>query len=122
MLGTCECSTLADLRKLSALLTVARYCVFLNSCMFGEVDAGNRYGEIAIRIIERFHSKQWQGRVGIIVDSFVKGWKYNISEYVNSMRMASQLSLATGDTEVSRTPCTLCCLTVSTLGSQVLTP
>ena len=79
------------------------HVVILNSCMLGDVDRGNRYGQLAIRIIERFDSKQWSGRVGIIVDSFVKGWKFSVSDYVETMKVSFKVSLATGDTEVSQT-------------------
>ena len=55
----------------------------------------------ALRIIDRFHAKQWSGRVTATVCSFVKPWKQRLGELHQTMDSAAKLSLATGDTEVS---------------------
>ncbi|CAB9521258.1 serine threonine protein kinase [Seminavis robusta] len=68
-------------------------------CLFGEIDQGNNYGDIALRIIDRFHAKQWSGRVAITVNSFVKPWKNRLDELQPAMDSAYKLSFATGDTE-----------------------
>lgn len=70
-------------------------------CYFGDINKGNRYGDVALRIVDRFRSKQWVGRVQTTAYSFVQPWKIPASELADKIHRASKLSFGTGDIEVS---------------------
>ena len=69
-------------------------------CLFGEIDKGNRYGDVALRIVDRFRSRQWGGRVRVTVDSFVRPWKLSMGKLVDGLEKASKQCYDTGDIEV----------------------
>lgn len=71
------------------------------TCLFGDIMKGNKYGDIAIAIIDRFDSKQWSGRVRITVNSFVRPWRTRLSKLLPGTLSAAQQSFVTGDIEVS---------------------
>jgi predicted ATPase len=69
-------------------------------CLFGEIEKGNRYCDVALKIGERFYSKQWAARVHIIAYSMVKNWKFPTQDIVGKMSMAVKSSYESGDMEV----------------------
>lgn len=72
------------------------------TCLFGDAVKGNKYGDVAIGIIDRFDSKQWSGRVRVTVNSFVRPWRTRLRTLLPGTLAAAQHSFVTGDIEVSQ--------------------
>ncbi|MFB2895426.1 AAA family ATPase [Aerosakkonemataceae cyanobacterium BLCC-F50] len=63
--------------------TYAWYGVIL--CGLGEIDMGDRIGELAIELLSRFQSKEFKASTINMVYPFVKPWKHHIQESLVSL-------------------------------------
>jgi len=65
----------------------------------GNIDEGFRYGQLALRLSEKFGGKAWFGRVAANYYSAVHGWKLPIPESNDPLKRAFRIGLECGDIE-----------------------
>ncbi len=65
----------------------------------GDIDSGYRYGELALRILDKFNAREIKCRVLCIFNSMVIIWKDHLYQTLESTKEAIQIGLETGDVE-----------------------
>ncbi len=65
----------------------------------GDMDAGYRCGQIALKLLERFQATEYKCRIYEIVNTFIKPWKEHVSTTMPALQEAIQSGLETGDLE-----------------------
>lgn len=65
----------------------------------GDIEAGYRFGQLALRLCERFHHKSLRARVLFVMNCFVKHWKEPAHATVEPAAEAYQMALETGSLE-----------------------
>ncbi|MGB0388162.1 MAG: GAF domain-containing protein, partial [Ardenticatenaceae bacterium] len=65
----------------------------------GEIDKGYRFGQLALRVLERFNAEQVKAKTYFIVYSFISHWKEHLRDTLSPLREAYQSGLESGDLE-----------------------
>lgn len=76
----------------------------------GDIESGQRYGAVALRLSEKYRVDSWIGRVVTLCYSSVMTWHNPFRDSVIPMRAARQISLACGDIEFAMINANLSCL------------
>ncbi|HEY9627611.1 MAG TPA: AAA family ATPase [Coleofasciculaceae cyanobacterium] len=63
------------------------------------IDTGYRFGQLGLKLLERFQAKKLQAKVVNIFDVFVRHWKEPVRNTIAPLRDAIQVGLETGDVE-----------------------
>lgn len=71
----------------------------LVSGISGSIDLGCRYGDLSLRILEKFQAKEWLPRVYTIAHGCLRPWKRPIGESLEPLLTAYRVGLETGDVE-----------------------
>ena len=66
---------------------------------FGDPDAGNVYGDLAIRLMNRFDARALKAKVYTLIGSFIKIWKEHLRVSFDFLREAVTTGLDVGDHE-----------------------
>ena len=66
---------------------------------FGDQDGGNVYGDLAIRLMDRFDARALKAKVYTLVGSFIKIWKEHLRVSFDFLREAVTAGLDVGDHE-----------------------
>jgi predicted ATPase len=66
---------------------------------FGQIEMGTRYGNVALKLLERSNSKEWLPRVYSAVYGFVFPWKGELDAQMKPLLTAYRIGLASGDME-----------------------
>lgn len=77
---------------------------------FGDVKNGQRYGDLALRLTDRFKVDAWTGRVATLYYATVFVWRRPFREAIQPMRDARQIALACGDIEFALLNANMMCL------------
>ncbi|MEH2415997.1 trifunctional serine/threonine-protein kinase/ATP-binding protein/sensor histidine kinase [Nostoc sp.] len=67
--------------------------------MLGNIQTGYEFGQLALQIIEKFHSKEFKARTVFIVQTFINHWHEPLQDTIAPLTEAYQIGLETGDIE-----------------------
>ncbi|MBD2679341.1 MULTISPECIES: AAA family ATPase [Nostoc] len=65
----------------------------------GDLPGGYKFGELALKVLDRFNAKHLQARTLFVVNSFVRHWQEPLQNTISSLHAAFQIGRDTGDTE-----------------------
>ncbi|MEH2180612.1 AAA family ATPase [Nostoc sp.] len=65
----------------------------------GDLQRGYKFGELALKVLDRFHAKHLQARTLFVVNTFVRHWQEPLQNTIPSLQAAFQIGCDTGDTE-----------------------
>ena len=65
----------------------------------GDMDAGYRFGQMAIRVSDRFNAKEYEARTKYITCTYIRFWKEHLREPFRTFPSLYQAALETGDHE-----------------------
>ncbi|MDM8557213.1 AAA family ATPase [Candidatus Parabeggiatoa sp. HSG14] len=65
----------------------------------GDIEAGFRFGELSMRMLEQYNVKEFQARVSMYVNFCIRYWKRHLKETLQPLREAYQVALEVGDLE-----------------------
>lgn len=94
----------------SALSGIAFAMMAAGQCWQGDVAHGQRFGALALRLTEEFRVDSWTARVSTMYYSSVLPWRRPFHESLKPMRVAKQVSLASGDIEFAMINANLFCV------------
>lgn len=77
------------------------YCTFgvILCGLFGDVDAGYRFGKVGLAILEKMESKELVGKTLVVANIFVTHWKDKLDDVLSELMRAYILALEAGDVE-----------------------
>ncbi|WP_242037915.1 ATP-binding protein [Tolypothrix sp. FACHB-123] len=67
--------------------------------MLSEIDAGYRYGEVALNLLDRFNAKELKCRIFLVWNANIKFWKQHLRTTIEPLVEAVQFGLENGDIE-----------------------
>ena len=65
----------------------------------GDISLGHRFGELALKVYDRYHLRQFKSRTYFMVHTFVRHWKRPLKETLKPLLEAYQSGLDTGELE-----------------------
>jgi predicted ATPase/class 3 adenylate cyclase/tRNA A-37 threonylcarbamoyl transferase component Bud32 len=77
----------------------AAYGLILSGEVVGDVDSGHQFGQLALRLIDKFNAKELKARVLLLVNYFIRHWKEHIKKTLTPLLDAYLIGLETGDLE-----------------------
>lgn len=77
----------------------ATYGLILSGEVVGDIESGYQFGQLALRLVEKFNAKELKGRTLFIVNFFIKHWKEHLKETINPLLDAYLIGLETGNLE-----------------------
>lgn len=72
---------------------------FILCGVFGNIESGHRFGKLAINLQKQLHAQEFETKILLIVNSFVRHWKEGTHDLLNELQRACQIGLSTGDIE-----------------------
>lgn len=79
-----------------AAIAYADYALFLCG-LTGGIDAGYRYGELALQLLDKFNAKEVRCKVLNLFNSHVRHWKEPLRKTIEPLSAAVQSGIETGD-------------------------
>ncbi len=76
----------------------ATYGMILSSFL-GEIDSGYRFGELALRLLEKLDAKEFKTRTSVVVYALIRPWKEHVEKTIKPLQEVYQSGLETGDSE-----------------------
>ncbi|MHC5936338.1 trifunctional serine/threonine-protein kinase/ATP-binding protein/sensor histidine kinase [Nostoc sp.] len=67
--------------------------------MLGNIQTGYEFGQLALQVLEKFHSKEFKARTVFIVQTFINHWHEPLQDTIAPLIEAYQVGLETGDIE-----------------------
>ncbi|MEH2157375.1 trifunctional serine/threonine-protein kinase/ATP-binding protein/sensor histidine kinase [Nostoc sp.] len=67
--------------------------------ILGNIEAGYEFGQLALQVLEKFHSKELKSRTFFIVQTFINHWHQPLQDTIAPLTEAYQVGLETGDIE-----------------------
>ncbi|MBN2115854.1 MAG: PAS domain S-box protein, partial [Anaerolineales bacterium] len=67
--------------------------------VIGDLEAGYEFGQLALKVLERFQATSGKSRAGLIVYQFISHWKEPLHQILLPLQEAYQNGLTTGDLE-----------------------
>jgi PAS domain S-box-containing protein len=77
----------------------ATYGLILSGEVVGDVESGYQFGQLALKLLDKFNAKELKARTVFIVNLFIKHWKEHLQETLTPLRDAYLIGLETGDLE-----------------------
>ncbi|BAZ00933.1 serine/threonine protein kinase and signal transduction histidine kinase with GAF and PAS/PAC sensor [Tolypothrix tenuis PCC 7101] len=77
----------------------ATYGLILSGEVIGDIEAGYQFGQLALKLLDKFNAKELKARIFFVVNFFIKHWKEHIKETLTPLRDAYVIGLETGDVE-----------------------
>lgn len=68
----------------------------------GNIGEGDRFGELALALLDKFHAKEWIPRVYLGVFGHAGSYKLPLQEMYPHIEYAQKIAFETGDIEVSK--------------------
>jgi len=87
--------------------------------IFGEMDKGYRYGQLATRLIDILDAREIQCKVEVLVNACIRHWHEPLNQSTQLLRRAVTLGLETGDLEYAATAVTTWCANVFLVGEPL---
>ncbi len=76
-------------------------CGLIFCQVFGNIEMGYQFGELAIKLVEKFDAKELKALTTFSVNCFIKHWKRPLAETLPPLEEAIKTGLETGDLEAS---------------------
>ncbi|BAZ42390.1 multi-sensor signal transduction histidine kinase [Calothrix sp. NIES-4101] len=76
----------------------------------GDLDAGYKFGQLALKLLERFQAKAYKCRVYFVVHSYTSHWQESLSSRLPFFQAGYQAGLETGDLETSALNVVIYCI------------
>ncbi|MEH2431967.1 MAG: AAA family ATPase [Nostoc sp.] len=89
-------------------------------CGQGEIDTGYQFGQLALQVLERFHSQELKARTYVIAIAFVIHWKQHIRDILPFFLEAYQSGLEVGDLEMAANAATTYCICSYLVGKGLM--
>ncbi|MEH2176442.1 trifunctional serine/threonine-protein kinase/ATP-binding protein/sensor histidine kinase [Nostoc sp.] len=67
--------------------------------ILGNIETGYQFGQLALQVLEKFHSKEFKARTFFIVQTFINHWHQPLKDTIAPLIEAYQVGLETGDIE-----------------------
>ncbi|MDZ8261443.1 AAA family ATPase [Nostoc sp. ChiQUE01b] len=67
--------------------------------ILGNIQTGYKFGQLALQVLEKFHSKEFKARTFFIVQTFINHWHQPLKDTIAPLIEAYQVGLETGDIE-----------------------
>ncbi|QMS87340.1 AAA family ATPase [Nostoc edaphicum CCNP1411] len=67
--------------------------------ILGNIETGYEFGQLALQVLEKFHSKELKARTFFIVQTFINHWHQPLKDTIAPLTEAYQVGLETGDIE-----------------------
>ncbi len=99
----------------------AAYGLILSGEAVGDIEAGYQFGQLALKLVDKFNDKKFQARIIFMVNYFIKHWKEHLRETLNPLRDAYSLALETGDLEYAAYSACVYCYHSYVLGKELAT-
>ncbi|MEG4804159.1 AAA family ATPase [Microcoleus sp. ARI1-B5] len=99
----------------------ATYGLILSGEAVGDIEAGYQFGQLALKLVDKFNAKKFKARIVFIVNYFIKHWKEHLRETLNPLRDAYSLALETGDLEYAAYSACVYCYHSYVLGKELAT-
>src|SRR5919202_3313308 len=77
----------------------ATYGLILSGEVVGDVESGYQFGQLALKLLDKFNAKELKSRTIFVVNLFIKHWKEHLKETLTPLRDAYLIGLETGDLE-----------------------
>ncbi|BAY10235.1 AAA family ATPase [Calothrix sp. NIES-2098] len=77
----------------------ATYGLILSGEVVGDIESGYQFGQLALKLLDKFNAKELKPRIFFVVNFFIKHWKEHIKETLAPLRDAYVIGLETGDVE-----------------------
>ncbi|MBD2199632.1 MULTISPECIES: AAA family ATPase [Calothrix] len=77
----------------------ATYGLILSGEVIGDIESGYQFGQLALKLLNKFNAKELKARIFFVVNFFIKHWKEHIKETLTPLREAYVIGLETGDLE-----------------------
>ena len=74
------------------------YAIILQGIM-GKINLGYRFGEFSIELLKKFDTKEYETRINLLFNLFVRHWKDKLSTTIEPFTESYQRGLETGDYE-----------------------
>jgi len=74
-----------------------------------EIEAGYQFGQLALKLIEKFNAKEIKARTQELFHAFVRPWKEPPQNVIGSLYETIQIGLETGDIEYASYSALYCC-------------
>ena len=76
----------------------ALYAIILQG-IIGKINLGYKFGEFSIELLNKFNTKEYETRINLIFNLFVRHWKDKLSNTIEPFTESYQRGLETGDYE-----------------------
>lgn len=82
-------------------LSAYGYCMYgmLLSTMLGDIDSGYQFGQLALKLLQRFDARELKAKVNFLFNTFIRPWKEHTKASIDPSIEAFQSGLETGDIE-----------------------
>ncbi len=75
-------------------------CIGIIMCgVVGDIDTGGRFGELALRVFDRFKTNEYKARLDLGYNAFIRHWKAHVNTTLTPLKEGYQSGLETGDLE-----------------------
>ncbi|KAF3888011.1 MULTISPECIES: trifunctional serine/threonine-protein kinase/ATP-binding protein/sensor histidine kinase [Nostocales] len=68
-------------------------------CIMGDYESGYQFGQLALRILNKFDTQDFKSKVYNLFNCFIRHWKENACETIELFREIIRIALETGDLE-----------------------
>jgi predicted ATPase/class 3 adenylate cyclase/GAF domain-containing protein/tRNA A-37 threonylcarbamoyl transferase component Bud32 len=75
----------------------ATYGLILSGEAVGDVESGYQFGQLALRLLDKFNAKELKARTFFVVNYFIRHWKEHLKETLTPLLDAYLIGLETGD-------------------------
>jgi PAS domain S-box-containing protein len=65
----------------------------------GDIDSGFRFGQLALRLLDKFNLPELASQAGHLVNAFINHWKIHLRETLSPLKQAYLIGLETGNFE-----------------------
>ncbi|MBK1985991.1 AAA family ATPase [Sphaerospermopsis aphanizomenoides BCCUSP55] len=77
----------------------ATYGLILAGEVVGDIESGYQFGQLALKLLDKFNAKELKARTFFVVNFFIKHWKEHLKATLTPLRDAYVIGLETGDLE-----------------------
>ncbi len=97
----------------------ATYGLILSGEAVGDVESGYKFGQLALKLLDKFNAKEFKARTLLIVNYFIKHWKEHLGETLTPLLDAYMIGLETGDLEYGAYSACVYCYHSYVLGKEL---
>ena len=90
-----------SIRYGNSSLSAYGYCMYgmLLSAMLGDIDSGYQFGQLALKLLQRFEAREFKAKVNFLFNTFIRPWKEHLKVALEPSIETFQYGLEIGDIE-----------------------